>query len=233
MSNDIPDCLILEPLGDPGGPATASVIWLHGLGADGRDFEPLVPELGLRERGVRVILPHAPFRAVTVNGGYVMRAWYDIHRPDLRANVDGGADSEGIRASVAQVNALIAREIAAGIAPERIVLAGFSQGGAIVLHAGLTHPQRLGGILALSTYIALPEALAAEIAAANRTTPVFIGHGTDDPIAPFALAGETRTQLETLGCPVEFHAYRMPHSVCLEEIADIRVWLERVLEATP
>jgi phospholipase/carboxylesterase len=229
MSDGIPDCLILEPLGDPGGPATASVIWLHGLGADGHDFEPLVPELGLRERGVRFILPHAPFRPVTVNGGYVMRAWYDIRRPDLRANVDDGADAEGIRASVAQVQALIARETAAGIAPERIVLAGFSQGGAIVLQAGLTYPQRLGGILALSTYIALPEALAAEITQANRATPVFIGHGSDDPIAPFALAGDTRTRLAALGCPVEFHAYRMPHSVCAEEVADIRAWLSAIL----
>ena len=223
MNDDTPDCLILEPPI----PATASVIWLHGLGADGHDFEPLVPELGLRERGVRFILPHAPFRAVTINGGYVMRAWYDIRRPDLRVD----ADSEGIRESVAKVGELIAREIAAGIAPERIVLAGFSQGGAIVLHAGLTYPQRLGGILALSTYLALPEALAAEITDTHRATPVFIGHGTDDPIAPFALAGDTRARLEALGCPVEFHAYRMPHSVCLEEIADIRAWLERVLAA--
>lgn len=223
MHAERPESLILEPPV----PATASVIWLHGLGADGHDFEPLVPELGLRERGVRFILPHAPFRPVTVNGGYVMRAWYDIRRPDLRAD----ADREGIRASVAQVGELIAREIAAGIAPERVVLAGFSQGGAIVLHAGLTYPQRLGGVLALSTYLALPEALAAEIAEANRATPVFIGHGTDDPIAPFALAGDTRARLEVLGCPVEFHAYRMPHSVCLEEVADIRTWLERILAA--
>lgn len=225
MLNGLPDSLILEPPV----PATASVIWLHGLGADGHDFEPLVPELGLRERGVRFILPHAPFRAVTVNGGYVMRAWYDIRRADLRANVDDGADAEGIRASVAQVQALIARETAAGIAPERIVLAGFSQGGAIVLHAGLTYPQRLGGVLALSTYLALPEDLVAEIADVNRATPVFVGHGTDDPIAPFALAEDTRTRLEALGCPVEFHAYRMPHSVCLEEVADIHAWLSAIL----
>jgi phospholipase/carboxylesterase len=225
MHTDALDSLILEPLGDPPGAATAAVIWLHGLGADGHDFEPLVPELGLRERGVRFILPHAPERPVTVNGGYVMRAWYDIRRPDLRVD----ADVAGIRASVAIVGELIRRELASGIAPERIVLAGFSQGGAIVLHAGLTWPQRLGGILALSTYLALPDELAAEIPDAGRATPVFIGHGTDDPIAPFALAEDTRTRLQTLGCPVEFHAYRMPHSVCMDEVADIRAWLARVL----
>lgn len=225
MSAAALESLILEPPGDPGRSATASVIWLHGLGADGHDFETLVPELGLRERGVRFILPHAPFQPVTINGGYVMRAWYDIRRPDLRVD----ADAAGIRASVAQVGELIAREIASGVAPERIVLAGFSQGGAIVLHAGLTWPQRLGGILALSTYLALPDELAAEIPDANRATPVFIGHGSDDPIAPFALAEDTRARLQALGCPVAFHAYCMPHSVCLEEIADIRAWLSGIL----
>ncbi|MBI5462987.1 MAG: alpha/beta fold hydrolase [Gammaproteobacteria bacterium] len=225
MTTDTLECLIIEPPGDPAGAATATVIWLHGLGADGHDFEPLVPELGALERGVRFVLPHALERPVTINGGYVMRAWYDIRRPDLRVE----ADVEGIRASVAAVAALIDAEIARGIAPERIVLAGFSQGGAIVLHAGLTYPRRLGGILALSTYLALPTELAAEIAAVNRATPVFIGHGSDDTIAPFALAEETRTQLQALGCPIEFHAYRMPHSVCMEEVADIRAWLSRVL----
>ena len=220
MPADTPDCLILEPPG----PATAAVIWLHGLGADGHDFEPLVPEFGLRERGVRFILPHAPYRPVTLNGGYVMRAWYDIRRPDLRVD----ADAAGIRDSVATVGALIRRELASGIAPEHIVLAGFSQGGAIVLHAGLTWPQRLGGILALSTYLALPDELAQEMSAASRMVPIFIGHGSDDAIAPFALAEATRARLETLGCAVDFHAYRMPHSVCMEEVADIRTWLTRV-----
>lgn len=221
MPIDTPDCLILEPTAA----ATAAVIWLHGLGADGHDFEPLVPELGLRERGVRFILPHAPYQPVTLNGGYVMRAWYDIRRPDLRVD----ADAAGIRASVAAVGALIRRELAAGIAPERIVLAGFSQGGAIVLHAGLTWPQRLGGILALSTYLALPDELTQETTAAARMIPVFIGHGNDDPIAPFALAEATRERLQTLGCAVEFHGYRMPHSVCVDEVADIRAWLTRVV----
>lgn len=210
---------------EPAGPATASVIWLHGLGADGHDFEPLVPELGLVERGVRFILPHAPELPVTVNGGHVMPAWYDIRWPDLRRD----ADEAGIRASVAAVVDLIQIEIDRGVAPERIVLAGFSQGGAIVLHAGLTYPQRLGGILALSTYLALPEAVAMELQPANRATPIFMGHGSEDPIAPIAVAQASRDQLVTLGCKVEFNSYRMPHSVCMEEVADIRAWLGAIL----
>ncbi len=221
MNTQTIESLVIEP---PCA-ATASVIWLHGLGADGHDFESLVPELGQLERGTRFILPHAPEMPVTINGGYVMRAWYDIRRPDLRVD----ADSAGIRASVATVNALVDAEIARGIAPQRIVLAGFSQGGAIVLHAGLTYPQRLGGILALSTYLALPKELAAEISATNRATPVFIGHGTEDTIAAYPLAEATRSQLQALGCPVELHAYRMAHSVCMEEVADIRAWLQVIL----
>lgn len=210
---------------EPARPATSSVIWLHGLGADGHDFEPLVPELGLVERGVRFILPHAPELPVTVNGGHVMPAWYDIRWPDLRRD----ADEAGIRASVAAVDDLIQIEIDQGVSPERIVLAGFSQGGAIVLHAGLTYPQRLGGIMALSTYLALPEAVAEELQAENRATPIFMGHGTDDPIAPFVVAQASREQLTALGCTVEFHSYRMPHSVCMEEVADIRAWLGAIL----
>ncbi len=221
MNPDTLDCLIIKP------PlaATGCVIWLHGLGADGHDFEALVPELGLLEHGVRFILPHAPQRPVTINAGYVMRAWYDIRRPDLRVD----ADTMGIRASIAALTALIDAEIAHGIAPQRIVLAGFSQGGAIVLHAGLTYPHRLGGILALSTYLAMPDALATEISAANRATPVFIGHGTEDTIAVYALAEDTRARLQALGGSVELHPYRMPHSVCVEEVADIRAWLHGVL----
>lgn len=210
---------------EPPGPATASVIWLHGLGADGHDFEPLVPELGLLERGVRFILPHAPSMPVTLNGGYVMSAWYDIRWPDLRRD----ADEAGIRASVAAVGDLIQAEIDQGVKPERIVLAGFSQGGAIVLHAGLTYPQRLGGIMALSTYLALPDAVAAELQAANRATPIFMGHGDEDPIAAFQVAQSSRDQLAALGCPVVLHRYRMPHSVCPEEVADIRAWLSEIV----
>jgi phospholipase/carboxylesterase len=184
-----------------------------------------VPELGLVERGVRFVLPHAPHQPVTVNGGYVMRAWYDIRKPDLARD----ADEAGVRASVAAVGELLEAEIVRGVAPERIVLAGFSQGGAIVLHAGLTYTRRLGGILALSTYLALPEALAAELREVNRTTSIFMGHGSDDPVAPFALAELSRDRLIALGCKVEFHAYRMPHTLSLEEVADIRRWLERRL----
>lgn len=215
------ESLILEPPGT----ATASVIWLHGLGADGHDFESLVPELGLVERGVRFILPHAPHQPVTVNGGYVMRAWYDIRRADLARD----ADEAGIRASVAAVGALIESEIDRGVASGRIILAGFSQGGAVVLHAGLTYRRRLGGILALSTYLALPEALAEEIQEGNRATPIFIGHGSEDPVAPFALAELSRDRLIALGCGVEFHAYPMQHTLCLEEVADIRRWLAHQL----
>lgn len=216
------DSLIIEP---PGGKANASIIWLHGLGADGHDFEALVPELGLVERGVRFVLPHAPQQPVTVNGGYVMRAWYDIRWPDLRRD----ADEAGIRASVAAVGALIQAEMAQGVASKRIILAGFSQGGAIVLHAGLTYPEPLGGIAALSTYLALPEALATELRDANRATPIFMGHGTDDPVAPFTLAQASREHLLALGCDVDFHAYHMPHSVCMQEVADIRTWLGAIL----
>jgi phospholipase/carboxylesterase len=218
MSADRLESLILEP---PGA-VTASVIWLHGLGADGYDFEPLVPELGLRERGVRFVLPHAPHRPVTINGGYVMRAWYDIRWPDLRRE----ADAVGIGESVAAVNALIEAELAQGIPAGRIVLAGFSQGGVIVLQAGLNHPQRLGGILALSTYLALPEALT-EPAPPGRATPVFMGHGREDTVVPFTAAEASHRQLQQLGCNVDFRAYSMPHSVCMEEVADIRAWLER------
>lgn len=221
MQTPLLERLIIEP----SGAATASVIWLHGLGADGHDFEPLVPELGLVERGVRFILPHAPELPVTVNAGHVMPAWYDIRWPDLRRD----ADEAGIRTSVAALGDLIQAEIDQGVAPERIVLAGFSQGGAIVLHAGLTYPRRLGGILALSTYLALPDALATELHPANSSTPIFMGHGSEDPIAPLAVAQASRDQLLALGCPVVFNRYRMPHSVCPDEVGDIRTWLSTLI----
>lgn len=201
--------------------ARASVIWLHGLGASGHDFEPLIPELGLLERGVRFILPHAPAQPVTVNGGYIMPAWYDIRRPEL----DQDVDESGIRRSVAYLNDLIAEEQARGIAAESIVVAGFSQGGVIALHAGLTCSAPLAGILALSTYLALPAALAAEMPPANRAVPVFLAHGTDDPVAPYALAQAAHSQLKSLGCQVDFFSYAMPHTICLDEVAEIRSWL--------
>jgi len=204
---------------DPG----ASVIWMHGLGADGSDFAPLADELAL-PFAVRYIFPHAPMMPVSINGGYVMRAWYDISDAAIRRE-----DEDGVRASQRSVEALLARETARGIAAGRIVLAGFSQGGAIALQTGLRHAQRLAGIMALSTYVPLADTLEAEANAANRGLPVFMAHGTDDPMIAFARAAASRELLEQLGYAVEWHAYRMQHSVCPQEIADIGAWLARAL----
>ena len=203
---------------------TAAIIWLHGLGADGHDFEPIVPELDLpQSTAVRFIFPHAPVRPVTINGGARMRAWYDV-------TPDGQQDAGGIRASQAHVEALIARERTRGIAAGAIVLAGFSQGGAMALQTGLRHPERLAGILALSTYLPLPDTLAPEAGAANRDLPIFMAHGTQDPVIPLSWAKRSRDLLAGLGYAVEWHEYLMPHSVCAEEIADIGHWLPRILQ---
>lgn len=203
----------------------AAVIWMHGLGADGHDFEPVVPELRLPERlRVRFVFPHAPIRPVTINAGMRMRAWYDIFQ------LGGGAEDEaGIRASQAEVQRLIERETQRGIRPGRIVLAGFSQGGAMALHTGLRHPEPLAGIIALSTWLPLAAQLPAERSAANVRTPIFMAHGTEDPMVPLALARASRAALERLGYAVEWHEYPMPHSVCGEEIADIAAFLVRIL----
>ncbi|MEO8203215.1 MAG: alpha/beta hydrolase [Betaproteobacteria bacterium] len=203
----------------------ASVIWMHGLGADGHDFEPIVPELRLpRSLPVRFIFPHAPVRAVTLNNGMQMRAWYDILEL-------GGVreDGEGLRDSQAAVEALIAAEEARGIAAGRIVLAGFSQGGAITFQAGLRHPQRLAGLMALSTYLPLAGTVEAERHAANRDVPIFMAHGSADPMISMGRALKSRKMLEALGYPLEWHEYPMPHSVCPEEIGDISAWLQKVL----
>lgn len=207
----------------------AAVIWLHGLGADGHDFEPVVPELRLPSRlRLRFVFPHAPVRPVTINMGMPMRAWYDI------LQMGGGKEDEaGIRASQALVQALIEQEKGRGVNPRRIVLAGFSQGGAIVLQTGLRHPERLAGILALSTYLPLAGKLAAERSAANRDLPVFMAHGTQDPMIGIARARESRAALEALGYPVQWKEYAMAHSVCGEEIADIAAWLLRLLAPSP
>jgi phospholipase/carboxylesterase len=210
---------------EPPQPATASVIWLHGLGADGHDFEPIVPELGLGDAPVRFIFPHAPERPVTINMGYVMRAWYDVTAPDLSQ----GQDEAGTRESEQLLCDWIAHERERGIAVERIILAGFSQGGAIVLHTGLRYPEALGGIMALSTYLPLADSVADEKHAANAATPIFMAHGSDDPIIPLALAERSRDTLATLGHPVAWHEYRMPHSVCAEEIGAIAGWLRERL----
>jgi phospholipase/carboxylesterase len=201
----------------------AAVIWLHGLGADGHDFEPIVPELEVA-RPIRYIFPHAPVRPVTINGGMRMRAWYDIFE------LGGGPEDEaGIRASQGFLDTLIARETGRGIPPGRIVLAGFSQGGAIVLQAGLRYPERLAGILALSTYLPLASALESEREKANQDLPIFMAHGRFDDIIPLGRAQASRQRLEALGYAVEWHEYPMPHSVCPPEIAHIAAFLTRVL----
>jgi len=198
-----------------------SVIWLHGLGADGNDFVPVVAELGLQGAPVRFVFPHAPMRPVTING-----AWYDITYEDLSLK----EDEKGVRDSQEAIEALIAREQARGVKPGQIVLAGFSQGGAIALQAGLRHPARLAGILALSTYLPLPDKIEQERSSANRDIPIFMAHGSEDPIVPLKLAQASCSRLLTLGYPVEWHEYEMPHSVCEEEIAQIGEWLARLVE---
>ena len=203
-----------------GGAPELSVLWLHGLGADGHDFEPIVPELGLRFP-VRFVFPHAPVRAVTINGGMTMRAWYDILGFDRRTQ----EDAAGIRASAAAVALLIDREIERGMPSDRIVLAGFSQGGAIALHTALREPRPLAGVLALSTYLPLAASLASERSAANASVPIFMAHGTGDTVLPLSLAETSRTALQALGYAVEWHAYPMAHSVSMEEISAIGAWL--------
>ncbi len=205
---------------------TAAVIWLHGLGADGNDFAGLVPELDLTGLApIRFIFPHAPSIPVTMNGGYVMPAWYDILGTPL-ARVE---DDAGIRKSALQIEALIVDQVAKGIPPSRIVLAGFSQGCAMVLHTGLRHPQKLAGIIALSGYLPLADSVAAEQSAANRDTPIFMAHGTADPMIALDRAEASRDALGALGCKVQWHTYQMPHSVHPQEIADIGRFLQRVL----
>lgn len=212
---------------NPPGPPRACIIWLHGLGADGHDFEPLIPQLGIVGRlGVRVVLPHAPELPVTINAGLRMPAWYDIAALDFGFR----EDAAGIRSSQRQLEALLAREIAAGIPPQRIVLAGFSQGGAIVLHTGLRYPQPLAGILALSTYLPLRDTLADEAATANHATPILMLHGTLDPVVPLALAQASRDFLVGQGYAIDWHTWPMQHAVCAAEVQVISAWLTRLLE---
>jgi phospholipase/carboxylesterase len=203
------------------GPAPGlTVIWLHGLGADGHDFEPIVPELGLRV-SVRFVFPHAPVRSVTINGGMAMRAWYDILGFDRRAR----EDDAGIRASATAVTELIDAQVERGMRTERIVLAGFSQGGAIALHTALREPRPLCGVLALSTYLPLAGKLAAERSEANARLPIFMAHGTADNVLPLALGETSQRALEAQGYVVDWHVYPMAHSVCVEEISAIGAWL--------
>lgn len=222
MSDPYLQTVEINPHGEP----QCSVVWLHGLGADGHDFEPIVPELGLPEAaGVRFVFPHAPVRPVTVNGGMPMRAWYDI------VGIGQGypQDAESIRSSAEQVGRLIERENKLGIPSSRIVLAGFSQGGAIALHAGLRYPERLAGVMGLSTYLPLPEDLTAERSQANADVPVFMGHGVWDQVVPHGYGSLSRERLVEAGYSVEWHEYRMEHSVVMDEIRDIAAWLRRVL----
>ncbi len=206
----------------PATPASASVIWLHGLGADGHDFVPIVPELKLPpSTGVRFVFPHAQVRPVTLNMGMRMRAWYDIKT----LTAEGRADEEGLRESVTRVTSLIAAERALGIAPERIVIAGFSQGAAVALHAALRHPEPLAGVLALSCYLPLQATLAAQLSEANKPTPILMCHGAQDPVLPHALGLMARDWLRAAGYRVEWKEYPMQHQVCMPEIQDIGAWL--------
>jgi len=200
----------------------ASVIWLHGLGADGHDFEALVPELRLPSKlAIRFIFPHAPFRPITVNNGYVMRGWYDI----VSLQIDRQEDIDGVAESSALLSQLIETEINRGIAGNRIILAGFSQGGAIVLNTGLHYPQPLAGILALSTYVPMLDQLATTLAEANKATPIFMAHGLMDDVININIASTSRTQMQALGLILQWHDYPMGHSVCADEISHIRDWL--------
>ena len=212
----------------PATPATASVIWLHGLGADGHDFVPMVPELKLPPSpAVRFVFPHAPMRAVTINNGMRMRAWYDIK--ELSAH--GAADETGIRESAAILEKFIQRERDAGVAANHIVVAGFSQGGVIALHAALRHGERLAGVMALSSYLSLPKTLAAEATMANRDLPILMCHGSFDPVLPLQLGSSARDLLRAEGYAVEWKEYPMQHQVCLEEIQEISAWLKARLGA--
>ena len=222
MFKDAP--VVLETGSQP----VATILWLHGLGADGHDFEPIVPELHLPgSMPLRFVFPQAPYRPVSINNGYVMRAWYDIAIEARGVRQDEGQILE----SEQYLRGLIAAELERGVDSRRIVLAGFSQGAAVVLHTGLRYPEPLAGIMALSMPIALAERIAAETHSANRQVPVFLAHGTQDHVVPYARGEYARQLLTAQDVPVEWHAYPMDHTVTVDEIGDIRAWLLRVLGA--
>lgn len=204
--------------------AEATVIWMHGLGADGHDFEPIVPELNVSSK-IRFIFPHAPHRPVTINNGFVMRAWYDI----LETGLNARQDEAGVRASSQMIEMIIKNENERGVPSHRIVLAGFSQGGAMTLFTGLRYPEKLAGLIVLSAYLPIAEKLVPEIRDENLSLPIFMAHGTFDPMVPMALGERSRINLEDLGAKIEWHTYPMPHSVHPQEIMDIGRWLNRVL----
>jgi len=216
------ECIEIETGPNPG----RAVIWLHGLGADGNDFAPLVPELKLNDMpAIRFVFPHAPVRPVTINNGMSMRAWYDIFAPDLVRR----EDEPGLRLSQQAVQALIARENERGIPTDKIVLAGFSQGCAMTLQTGLRMDQKLAGLVGLSGYLPLAAMADAERHAANQDTPIFLAHGVMDPVVALPRAEATRQALLDMGYPLTWKTYNMPHSVCLEEVEDIAAFLRKVL----
>lgn len=214
---------------EPAGPTRGAVIWLHGLGADGHDFEPIVPYLGVDDLGIRFVFPHAPRRAVTINMGLLMPAWYDIRDLGLRRDMD----RSGIEDSSARVSDLIAREGERGVPAGRIVLAGFSQGGAIALHVGARYPETLAGIVGLSTYLVDSDAPDAALTEANLRTPIFLAHGTEDPMVPLAAGAEARDRLREQGRDVRWSDYRMEHQVVPDEIAAVGAFLRECLEKPP
>lgn len=221
MNQELLDAVIVGPED-----ARYSVIWLHGLGADGHDFEPIVPELDFTTKAqTRFIFPHAPSRPVTLNMGYVMPAWYDIVAINERAT----QDEAGIRETANRISELITHEQALGVASENIVLAGFSQGGAIALHLGLRYSQRLAGVLALSTYLPLADSVPEEMSSSNRDVPIYMAHGEYDPVVAIDMGRRSSEYMEELGYKVDWHVYPMEHSVCPQEILDINRWFDRVL----
>jgi phospholipase/carboxylesterase len=225
MSQQLLETIDIETGANP----QASVIWMHGLGADGNDFVPVVQELDLSGApDIRFVFPHAPMQAVSINNGYVMRAWYDIKWGDLEGR-SKQADEKGVRASQAAIGELIDREVATGIATEKIVLAGFSQGGAIALQTGLRYPKKLAGVMALSTYLPLAENFDQEATPENRRTPVFMAHGTQDGVVPYQMGVRSRDILVQHGYDVQWREYPMQHTLAIEEIYDIAAWMKAVL----
>ncbi|MFZ6767214.1 alpha/beta hydrolase [Undibacterium sp. Di26W] len=223
MTQDILETIEIESSPNP----TVAVIWMHGLGADANDFVPIVRELDLSGNpGIRFVFPNAPTMPVTINGGYVMRSWYDILGTDIARR----EDEKGLRVSQKRIEQLIARENARGIPSERILLAGFSQGCAMTLQTGLRYQEKLGGLLCLSGYVPLRDLIATERHAANQDTPIFQAHGRSDPVIQIQRAEESRDLLKQLGYQLEWHEYMMPHSVCPEEVDDISLWLKKVLQ---
>lgn len=227
MSKPIPATVEVNP---PGKKADAVVIWLHGLGADGHDFVPIVEHFNFQEdNSVRFVFPHAPIRPITVNDGMEMRGWYDIATLDFSED----EDVEGILASEKLIRHLIERELEQGVHANRIVLAGFSQGGAMALHVGLRFEQTLGGIIALSSYLPLANRLADEYHSSNRSTPIFMAHGLFDPVVPLAMGQQSERCLSSFNYPVKWHTYPMPHAVLPEEISDIGQYLQTTLALNP